>query len=92
MSEKRKIYFEEFYGITIENYAEQKELLGICKEFSIKIAYPKLESDKNFYPLWGVINDSIGLVGTIVMRHTPKEKILHGAKDFRNYIESMRSF
>lgn len=48
---------------------EKNRLHDICVKHKISIPYPELFKDDLHYYLWGLRDNKIGLIGTVVMNH-----------------------
>ena len=48
---------------------EKSKLYDICMKYNIPIRYPNLFIDDTHYYLWGIRENGIGLIGTIIMNH-----------------------
>lgn len=48
---------------------EKHKLYNICIKYNIVITYPNLFSDDTHYYLWGISENGIGLISTIIMNY-----------------------
>ena len=46
---------------------EKSKLYNLCIKYGIPITYPSLFVDDTHYYLWGIRENSIGLIGTVIM-------------------------
>lgn len=76
----------DLYVVVISTREERDQLKALCIKHNIPLTYPELFEEENIQPLWGINNDGVGLVGTVIVRHTPKENIFHSIIDLEKTI------
>ena len=65
---KTKDVSKSLYGLFLKK-GEKSKLYDICIKYNIPIRYPNLFIDDTHYYLWGISENGIGLIGTIIMNH-----------------------
>lgn len=58
----------------------------MCIKHQIPIFYPELFENENEYHLWGISQDGIGQIGTIIMQNLAKEKIFHSLSELEDFL------
>jgi len=76
------------YVVVISTREERDQLKALCIKHNIPLTYPELFEEENIQPLWGISNDGIGLVGTVIARYTPKDHIIHSFEELEERIKS----
>lgn len=59
---------EKLCGLVIRK-GEKGKLYEICIKYGIPITYPNLFDDEIHYILWGISENGIGLIGTVIMNY-----------------------
>lgn len=78
LNEKLKNYeatvvAKSLWGLVLKK-GEKGRLYEICIEYGFSIKYPDLFSDDTHYNLWGIRDNSIGLIGTVIMNYIEENK------------------
>jgi len=76
------------YVVVISTREERDQLKALCIKHNIPLTYPELFEEENIQHLWGINNDGIGLVGTVIARYTPKDHIIHSLEELEEKINS----
>ena len=69
---------------------EKDKLYKLCVKYDININYPNLFLDDVHYYLWGIINNGIGLIGTVIMNYLSENggTIFHSLDELENYLKN----
>lgn len=78
----------DLYVVVISSKEERDELKSLCVKHKIPMIYPELFENTEINHLWGISNSGVGLVGTIIARHTPKDHIVHNVKELEQLLFS----
>ena len=67
---------------------KRSDYYEICNKHGIPITYPRLFIDDNDYILWGISNNSVGLLGVVVMNHFLElgRKIFYSLDEIEEYL------
>lgn len=79
--------YDDLYVVIISTLEERNQLHDLCVKYNIPVLYPELFKQKKIQNLWGVSKTGIGLVGTVVARSTPKERVLHSLNELENVLK-----
>ena len=68
---------------------EKSKLYDICIKYNIPIRYPNLFIDGTHYYLWGISENGVGLIGTIIMNHLSDSNgtIFNSLNDLENHLK-----
>ena len=81
---------DTLYVICLPKEESKKELKDICVKHNIDILYEDIFTDEEYYPLYAVSSDGIGLIGGHICylhkRNKGKIKEFHSLKEFEQYI------
>lgn len=80
---------DKLYVVVISNIKERNLLYKLCVENNISITYPELFKQRKIHRLWGISKSGVGLVGTVIARHTPKDQLLHSEKELVTFFEEI---
>ena len=78
---------DDLYVVIISSKEERNKLYELCIEKNIPILYEEIFTSKNLNHLYGVSSTGVGLVGTVIVRNTPKEHIFHSTKELEPFIK-----
>lgn len=75
-------------GLFLKN-GEKNRLHQICIKYEIPIKYPNLFSDDTHYSLWGISENGIGLIGTIIMNYLQENNgtIFNSLDELEEYLK-----
>lgn len=59
---------KSLFGLLLKK-GEKNRLYDMCIKYGIEITYPNLFADDTHYYLWGIRENSIGLIGTVIMNY-----------------------
>ena len=76
----------DLYVVVISAREERDQLKALCIKHYIPLTYP--EWLKEIQSLWGINEDGVGLVGTLIARYTPSDHIIHSIEEFNSIFES----
>lgn len=79
----------ELYIVIISSKKERDELKDLCIKSNIPLTYPNLFNEKRVHSLWGINKNGIGLVGTVIARHTPKDHIVYSTNELAKIISKI---
>lgn len=78
----------DLYVVVISTREERDQLKALCIKHNIPLTYPELFEEENIQPLWGISNDGIGLVGTVIARNAPKDHIIRSIEELDNILNN----
>lgn len=71
---------ERLFGLCLKK-GEKRRLYELCIKHHITITYPELFDDDTHYYLWGISENGIGLIGTIIMNYLECNGIIFNSLD-----------
>lgn len=71
----------DLYVVVISTREERDQLKALCIKYNIPLTYPGLFEEENIQHLWGINNDGIGLVGTVIASNAPKDHIIRSIEE-----------
>lgn len=74
---------DDLYVVIISTKEDRNRLYNFCLNNNIPILYPKLFKEKKIYHLWGLSKTGVGLVSTIIARHTKTNHIVHSIDELK---------
>ena len=78
----------DLYVVVISTREERDQLKALCIQHNIPLTYPELFEEENIQPLWGISNDGIGLVGTVIASNAPKDHIIRSIEELDNILNN----
>lgn len=79
---------KSLFGLLLKK-GEKNRLYDICVKYGIEITYPKLFADDTHYYLWGIRENSIGLIGTVIMNYLSESNgtIFQSLDELEDYLK-----
>ena len=83
----QQIKKDDLYVVIISSMKERRKLYELCVAKNIPIFYEEIFTSKDLNHLYGISSSGVGLIGTMVARHTPKDHIFHSTKELEPFIK-----
>ena len=75
---------DDLYVVIISSFFERSKLHELCVTKNIPILYEEIFTSKDLSHLYGISSKGVGLVGTLIARHTPKDHVFHSVDELSN--------
>lgn len=77
-------------GLIIQK-GEKLKLYKLCKKYNITILYEELFEDNNDYYMWGINDNGIALIGTVLLNYLSSNNqiIFKSLDEFESYLKKI---